>query len=231
MAVTWVTFWLVLERVSVLVALVGIPYLVHERRKYLPKLVFDLSGSHRTEFEKDGLQFGRASFSGSLKNLSLEPNTVQRVYLVVWRTERRNSTRRFGHGGTTILDENRERVGPPLVLPPRSSKKVRIEVETALDGTEDATLWRATVPASPDAPHLRLPRYEYELALEDVAGNLFDQKGLPRSRKAIALRWTWNNAWERFKDGNPLPLVRHTVAIFIEDLRFAIKRVLRKIGL
>jgi len=75
------------------------------------------------------------------------------------------------------------------------------------------------------------PEHEYELAFEDVLGNLFDKDGLPRNRRGIDLRWTLDNTFEKLRDGNPLPLIWHWIRIASTDAVFFVRRLVRRLGL
>ena len=222
--------WVDVEEASSVVALVGLPYLMLDKRRRLPRLAFERGGSSRETLNRDNLTFGRIRFSGTIKNKSLESNTIDKVFLVVWRTKRRMGVRRYGFGGVQILDEDAKQIGPPLTLPARSSRAVTIICEFPLTGSNDAQLFNATKPL-PGNPNFLLPRYEYDLAVEDIEGNLFDINGYSLSRKSIDLRWTIDNAWEQLKDGKPLPLVRHLLQILWEEVRFLWRKCLRFLGL
>jgi hypothetical protein len=222
--------WVDIEEASSVVALVGLPYLMLDKRRRLPNLAFEKGGIFRQTFDSDNLTFGRITFSGTVKNKSLESNTIDKVFLVVWRTKRRMGVRRYGYGGVQMLGEDETPIGPPLTLPARSSRTVKIVCEFPLTGSSDAHLFNATKPL-PGNSNFLLPRYEYDLAFEDIEGNLFDINGYPLSRKSIDLRWTIDNAWEQLKDGKPLPLVRHLLRIFWEEVRFLWRKLLRFLGL
>ena len=208
--------WTDIERASSVVALIGLPYLMIDKRRRLPHLAFDRDGYFRESFERDKLTFGRITFSGSLKNKSLESNTLEKVFLVVWRTKRKKGAHRYGYGGVQIVDADDQQIGPQLTLAAHSSRTVKIICEFPLTGTSDTKLFN---------------RYEYDLALEDIEGNLFDIHGLLLSRKSTDLRWTLDNAWEQFKDGKRLPLVRHSLQIGWEEVRFLWKKLVRLLGL
>ena len=78
---------------------------------------------------------------------------------------------------------------------------------------------------------MHLPKYHYELAFEDVLGNLFDQNGVLCNRRGMDLRWTLENTFEKLKDGNPLPFIWHWLRILTTDLVFAGRRLIRRLGL
>jgi hypothetical protein len=222
--------WTDVERASSVVALVGLPYLMIDKRRRLPHLAFERHGVSGEIFDLDNLTFGRITFTGTMKNRSLETNTIEKVYLVVWRTRRRMGVRRYGYGGVRIIDADDQQVGPPLTLAARSSRAVKIICEFPLTGSSDMELFTAKKPL-PGLPNYLVQRYDYDLALEDIEGNLFDIHGGPLSRKSIDLRWTLDNAWEQFKDGKRLPLLRHALQIVWEEIRFSWKKLVRVLGL
>lgn len=224
-------FWNMVQIVSGIVTIVGVPYLVYQARKRRPLLKFDSAGQHGHPYEDEsGRLRGVLTFRGTLINPSLETNTVSRIYLVVWRTKAKKATRRLGYGGVSVTDPDGE-IGPPIPFPARSARDVVVRCDFGVSGTADEQLFTATRSVSAEAPHLQIPRYKYELAFQDVDGNLLDEEGLPRSLRAIGLRWTMDNAWERAKDGKPLALLKHWMVILREDTRFSVKRLFRAMGL
>jgi hypothetical protein len=170
------------------------------------------------------------TFRGSIQNRSLDPNSVEKVYLVVWRTKSKRNTLRFGFGGNVVRDKDDQVIGPPIRFLGRESKQVTIICEFPLTGTQDQRLFTEMMPL-PGHPNFQINRYTYELAFEDIAGNLFDKDGLPRSMKTLNLRWTLDNAWQRLRDGHPFDFINHIGAIVVEDVRFAIARLFRSIGI
>ena len=209
-------------------AIFGVSLLHHKRRRS-PHFRFDFGRDHHELFQQGELDFGRATFTGSIKNRSLEANSIKTVYLVVWRTKLRAAALHYSFGGH-VLDESRQRIGPPLDFRPRSSQAVTILCEFPFTGTVDDQLSTVTQPVRGN-PNLLLPRYKYELVFEDVAGNLFDKDGYPRSRRSIDIYCTLDKAWERLKDGDPLPMIRHLARIAWEGGRFGLQRLARVLGL
>ena len=130
-----------------------------------------------------------------------------------------------------------KRASPHRYPPELRERAVRMVLETIkatgerhcefpLTGTGDAQIYGVQMPLAGN-PNFAIARYTYELAFEDVGGNLFDQNGLPRSRKTIDLLWTFDNAWEQLKDGHPGVFIRHGAAVIAEDIKFTLKRLLR----
>jgi hypothetical protein len=229
-----VDIWTWLERAGALVALFGLPYLIYDRRRRLPHIRFDFYGSNGTAFQRGNLQFGRIEFQGAIRNRSLEPNSLHRLWLVVWRNRRHSSSLRFGFGGNEIYDLQGVALGPPLALGARQSLRVRIVCEFPLTGTQDAQLF-TEMRALPIPSGGFLPAHEYELVFEDVSSNMFDQRGFPVSRRLIELKWTLPNVSIHWRAGShqiaARLLLRHVLGRATEEVRFAAKRVLAVLGL
>ncbi len=225
-----INYWLILERISAIVSLVGVPYLVNNKRKSLPRLSFDFAGSSGESFKKDQREYYRFRFEGAIKNHSIETNTIQRIFLVVWRDKRKTDTRRFGFGGTVIKDSNGQQIKEPIKFDPKESKKLTIIFESIVEGTSDKELLAALTPIQPGSQYY-LPKYRYELAFEDISGNLFDQNGFIKNRKTIDLKWTLPNTFESLRDGNPIPFIKHKTAIYFSDTFFQFRKLMRFLGL
>jgi hypothetical protein len=219
--------WKWVERASAVIALVGVPYLVNANRQRVPRFSFKFTASRGELFERDGLEWCRFAFSGTVRNQSLDHNSVQNVRLVVWR-KRGKAYRTFGYTPTKIT-EHGEVIQEPLSFGPREARKLDIEFEVALTGTHERQLVYARKKIS-DEPEIYKPVHEYELCFEDINGNLFDKDGLPCNRKGADLRWTLENTFIKLKEGNPVPLIRHAIKILVSDGQFAIKRAIRWLG-
>jgi hypothetical protein len=219
--------WSALLDLAAVIAILGLPYLVVSNRRRVPRFSFDFSASNREFTKRDNLDIGIFSFSGSVRNQSLDPNSIQRIFLVVWQNKRRKSTLRFGHGATVTQDGSQ--LSEPIRFDGREGKKLDIVFEVPLTGTEDARLARALSPISTGSPY-HLPTYQYELAFEDISGNLFDYHGMLRSRKGIDLRWTIGNTLEKLKGGNPAPFLWNLARIYISDGVFFVRRTIRRLG-
>jgi hypothetical protein len=229
-------FWQVVGDIAAVVTIIGMPYLVVNYRKRAPRFSFGFAGSSREEFARDGIEYCRFRFEGSVRNLSLDPNTIDHIHLVVWKSRRRRGTRSFGYSPSAVQEHDQPRT-LPLAFGPREAKRLTISFAVALTGSHDAELVRALEPVSQATPGvlrgttLYLPKYQYELAFKDVTGNLFDQNGLLRNEKGIGLRWTLENTFRQLKDGHPMPFVRHLSSIAVSDAIFFVRRNLRRLGL
>lgn len=224
------SFWTVLERISVVVTVLGLPYLVVSYRKRVPRFSFSFAGKSVNRFERDKLEWVLWKFAGTIRNQSLDENTIERIYLVVWRGKRRKDTYRFGHGGIKDMKCGEEKTQLPIKFGPREAKALNIEIEIPLTGTQDINLMNQ-IEIIPGPIALGVPKHHYELAFEDVVGNLFDERGRLINRKGVNLRWTLNNSIERAKDGKPWTLLRHIFLIIVSDMIFSIRRLIRRIGI
>lgn len=228
--------WSVITDIAAVITLLGLPYLVVNYRRRAPRFSFAFKGSSRQEFDRDGLRFCRFQFQGSIRNESLDPNSIEQINLVVWETKRKRGTRTFGYIPTQIT-EGDERHTLPLRFDARHGRDLTVTFEVPLTGTHEVELVRAVEPVPAGTPGVRpgqtfyMPKYIYELAFEDITGNLFDQGGLLRNKKGIQLRWTLENTFKQLKDGNPLPFIKHLLSIVVTDAVFSVRRNLRRLGI
>ena len=203
------------------------------RKRY--KLKFNLGWSSGARFyKKDQHTFATWTFSGLLKNQSLDPNSVTRIYLVVWKDRKRNSVLRFGYGGVSVKEGDHP-VHLPLRLDSREAKNINITFDFIVSGTSDQKIFES---ANKPIVWVSSRRFEdflmnlkfgkkqtgYELAFEDVNENLFDQYGRPRNREEIDLWWTLPNhkGIKRF---------RQLGKIYLGKILFFLKVILRNLGL
>lgn len=203
------------------------------RKRY--KLKFTLGWSSGAKFyKKDKHTYATWTFSGLLKNQSLDPNCLIRIYLVVWRDKKRNSVLRFGYGDVSIKEEKKS-VKLPLRLKPREAKNINVSFDFIVSGTSDRKILEsANKPVGWVSRNwledflltrkFRKKRTGYELAFEDVNENLFDQYGRLRNRKEIDLWWALSN----YKG---IRRLRQLGKIYLLKILFFLKVFLRNIGL
>jgi hypothetical protein len=228
--------WSYVTDAGAVITILGLPYLVVSNRRRTPKFSFSFAGSSREQFQLDNMEFCRMKFSGTIRNQSSDPNSIEKIHLVVWSNRKKKGTRTFGHIPTEILEH-----GNPITLPipfePRQGRQIDLTYEVVLTGTHEKELVSAlqplpaSVPGTPPGQILYLPKYTYELAFEDTIGNLFDQAGLPRNRAEIDLRWTLENTFRDLKEGHPWPFVRHSLKIVLTRGTFSVRRAIRRLGL
>ncbi len=194
-----------------------------------PKLKFD-SLHFFGHIKKDDESKYNFEFTGLLKNQSVEPNTIVRIYLVVWGNRKNNSTLRFGYHGLRIIDclPNIE-IELPISFLPREAKKMKIIYEIDYSET-DKKLIEAVEPFKP-AISTYVYKYKYELVFEDINENFFDQQGNLINIEENKLRWVMPNFLDELQKGNAKPLSIQRKKIFKTRLRFRIKKFIQSIGI
>jgi hypothetical protein len=211
--------------------LLSLLYLVFQNLRKRPKFKLDFHGSTGKHFEKEGLHFYRFSYSGMLKNQSLDPNTVTRLHLVVWGNKKKTSSLRFGYGGVTIKDESIEgEIKLPLVFSPREAKHLNIIVEFPVKGTADEKILQEHVEVKPGTGLYR-QKYDYEICIEDINENLFDSQGTQINRDEISLRWTLPNTINDLQQGKIWPFLSHSGRIVKSRIKFRVKVLMQALGL
>jgi hypothetical protein len=152
----------------------------------------------REPYQRDGLYFDDYHFLGIIRNASLQPNTIVRIYLVVWQPGKITQYLRFGHGEKSITDRaTNEPLMLPLHLEARSAKKVEVVFDVRLTDSKgkvstDGRLSQTMVPIH-SHPGYATHKYTFELVFEDAAANYFDQSGRLLSLKLVNLNWTLQN--------------------------------------
>lgn len=223
-------FWEWVQRISAVVAIFSLPYLVIRQRRTLPRLSYEFSGSSGKSYTKDNKEYRQFTFSGYIKNHSLHPNTVNKIYMIVWKNRKVGSTLRLGYGKYNIKEDDGAEHYLPLSFSPRESKKLVITHDTIITGTADEKILKEFYELTPGS-RFYLPKYTYELAFEDPDGNLFDQHGKLISLKLMNLNWTLGNSLEKIKDGQYTPFVRQKFAIGWERFKLRCKRFTRWLGI
>lgn len=220
----------ILLKIGSITGLFAFLYILSENLRKKPKFKFDFQSSFGDLINENGTNFFTYTFTGHVKNQSLNQNSITKIFLVVWKNKKRNSVLRFGHGGITIVHESSE-IKLPILFSPTEAKELTIIFKFVAHGTQDEHLMSARIPL-PNDPELSLPKYEYELCFEDVHENLFDQKGEMRNRIEIDLRWTTDNPWIIFKEEKRIyPLVQHYIKLYTSVISFRIYKVMNKIGI
>lgn len=212
--------------------LLVLPYTVVQASKKRPRLKYDFSGMSGSGVKKSDAvgEYYRFEFSGTIKNRSLETNSISKIYLVVWVDNRkRNSALRLGLGGT-LLDPNKNVLTLPLELPPRTGKKLQIIFEIPVTGTSDERLLKEFIPVG-QSGRFYLPKHQYELCFEDTDENFFDQQGRLRNLEEINLRWTLPNTMKELQKVNFVPFFKHMFQIQKSKTLFFLKKTSYQIGL
>ena len=223
--------WQIILNFGSVSGLVVLIYLVFQNLRKRPKFKFDFSGQVRKLSTEGKLQYNSFTFSGTLKNQSLDPNSITKIYLLVWKDRKKNSTLRFGQGGVAMKNKaTNEEIKLPIAFPPREAIALEITCKFPITGTCDEKLLKEFIPIQPGS-HFVLLKHKYELAFEDVNENLYDQKGNLCNREEIDLRWTLPNSTRDLQHGKFWPLIKHELKIFWTRLKFRLKNLLQFFGL
>jgi len=223
--------WQIILNIGSISGLIALIYTIFQSLRKRPKFKFYFSGIHGQSSHEDKLEYYTFTFNGTLKNQSLDPNSIIRIFLVVWKNRKKNETLRFGHGGMTIKNNaNNEEISLPITFTPREAMALEIQCKFPVTGTSDDKLLREFVPVQPNSQFL-LPKHEYELAFEDVNENLYDHKGTLCNREEIDLRWTLPNSTRNIHNGIYWPFISHKFKIIWTRIRFRWKIIFQSFGL
>ncbi|OGG35326.1 MAG: hypothetical protein A2427_02270 [Candidatus Nealsonbacteria bacterium RIFOXYC1_FULL_40_7] len=209
-----------------------LPYTILQAIKKRPRLKFDFSGMSGTAIKKSDAigEYYRFEYTGTVKNQSLETNSILKIYLVVWAdNKKRNSALRLGFGGI-VLNDQKTMLSLPIELTPKTGIKLKIIFEIPVKGTSDERLLTTMEPADPNA-RFYLHKYHYELCFEDTDENFFDQQGRLRNLEEINLRWTLPNTMKALQGGNVIPFLKHMFLIQKSKFLFSLKKISYQLGL
>jgi len=159
------------------------------------KLQFDSSSMHLKSGIHDRqnrtLKHATCTFTGIVKNPSINPNTIVRFYLVVWEKQRVSSTLRYGHVVEKVTNEaTQKELKLPLSIPPRSALNLSITFTVNVMGDADERVLAEMFSGGPKFEG-KMP---YEFLMEDVSGNLFHYRSSKLvNGKLVNLWWTLPN--------------------------------------
>ena len=201
-------------KIGSLAGLFGLIYAVHNNRKNRPRFKFTFEASNVNYDEKDK-ETAYYCFVGIIRNQSLQPNSIVRLYLTVWESKKKGSALRFGHNIKHIYDvsntKNRTELSLPLYFKPKEAKRVEIWFPISLTGTQDGKLLREigqTISLS-DGHVFSFPKHRWEFLIEDTAENMFDYtKAGTMSLDLVNLWWTLPNYRKKRRE-----LVKHICKI------------------
>lgn len=222
--------WQIIERIGAITAIITLPYLVLRERRNIQKFSYDFSGSSGRSHQKDGHEYYKFTFDGTIKNHSLSPNSINKIYMVVWKDHKKQAALRFGYGHYEINDSNGNALNETMQFEPREVKKLTIVNDSLIEGTSDEKLLGEMIEVIPGSK-LLMHKHQYELAFEDSSGKLFDQNGKLLNRKLIDLNWTLENTFAQLKDGKYGPFIKHKFNIVKEKLRLRAAKFTRFFGL
>ena len=206
------TFWNVILQIGSISGLFTLFYTISQNLKKKPKFKFDFRASSGSFHAQDNLEYYRLTYDGYIKNQSIEPNSITNICYAVWGNKAKTKTLSYSGQPCSITDSPNSKKTPldlPLSFKPRESKHLKIEFDIVLTGTHDKGLVEAVEEVGQN-PKLYLPKYQYRLTFKDVNENLFDDQGIIRSQKLIDFWWTLPNTFNKLKEGNPVPYIRHS---------------------
>ena len=181
-------------KIGSVAGLVSIFYQIQQNRRSRPSFTFTFEGSRAAVERRDHLDFCNYYFSGILRNASLTPNTIVRLYLVVWGNEKKTPFLRYGHIVKGIKNIGTgEAMHLPLRLDARGVVRVEVNFEFPLTGTSDERIMTSFVEEKVGDIVVRRSKHQYEFTVEDAAGNEFDWGGKLMSRKLLNLWWLLPN--------------------------------------
>lgn len=193
------TYFDLLLKIGSLAGLVGLVYGIHNNRKNRPKFKFTF-GASVVNYDKEDKNTAYYCFTGIIRNQSLQPNTIVRLYLTVWDSKKKGATLRFGHVVRHIYDvsntEDRKELSLPLYFKTKEARRVEIWFPISLSGTQDGKLLKekGKVIPLPDGGSLSMPKHKWEFQMEDTTENMFDYtSGRTTSRELTDLWWTLPN--------------------------------------
>ncbi len=211
--------------------LLSLPYLVFQNLRRRPKFIFDFYGSSGKHAQRHESHQYRFEVDGMLKNQSLDPNAIVRIYLVAWANKNKTAYLRYGFGGLTVYDSDSKQPVPlPLHFEAREAKGIQVVFEIPVVGTADEKILSEHEPVIPGSSVLR-QKNEYELCFEDVNGNLFDATGSQINRAVAALYWTLPNTTCQLQDGHVWPFIKHFAQILRARMKFRARLVAQALGL
>ncbi|WP_298188828.1 hypothetical protein [Metallibacterium sp.] len=220
----------VMGKIGSFCGLLALPYLVLQNVRSRPKFSFDFHGSSGKHTQLPGVHQYRYEVQGTLKNRSLDPNAIIKIYLVAWANKSKTSYLRNGFGGLTVNDDaSKQPLSLPLRFEAREAKGVQVVFEIPVTGTVDERILSEHEPIVPGASVLR-QKNEYELCFEDINGNLFDATGLQINSAEAALRWTLPNTVRQFQDGRTWPFFKHYTQILRAKMKFRTRLVAQALG-
>ncbi len=223
--------WQIITDIGSISGFIVLIYTVFQSLQKKPKFKFDFVGQSGLPSHKDNVDYFTFNFQGQLKNQSLDPNSISKIFLVVWKNRKKNETLRFGYGGVTIKKQSSDKMlSLPITFAPRESLALEIKCEFPMTGTSDSKLLSEFIPVQLGSQYL-LPKYKYELAFEDINENLYDHEGRLCNREEIDLRWTLQNSIKKIGEGEYWPFVKHKGKIFLSRIKFQWKIFLQSFGL
>lgn len=221
--------WQIVLNIGSIAGLLALVYTIFASLRRRPKFKFVSYHRSGRVIEINGVKYQRFEFTGFIKNQSLDPNTLIRVYLVVWANRRNNATLRFSCSGLKIFDNSNKEISLPIRFLPKEAVELKIVFEFEYSGI-DKKLIEAVIPFKPSSTTL-VYKYEYQLAFEDINENYFDQRGRLININEKNLRWTLSNAFKDYQQGNVKSFIKHRIKIVFAKILFKLKTLFQSLGI
>lgn len=167
---------------------------VHQGRRNRPAFAYTFEGHQTVNFQdRQHPHSCDARFQGIIRNVSLNPNTIARIFLVVWDDNKLNHPKRLSTGVKSVRNRATGELLPlPLRMEPRDALSVEIIFELGLTDSNGQPSYDGQLLLS--AAH---DRPGHVMLFEDAAGNYFDQAGRMLSRTLMDLYTTLLNHRDR----------------------------------
>lgn len=213
-------------KVGSLAGLLAIIYQIHNNRKNRPLFSFTFEGSFAKFFKEDKIDYCDYHFHGIIRNTSLKPNTIVRLYLTVWNSKKKGSVLRYGHGVKKLINlGGDEKLTLPLRFDVKQAYKLEAIFNFPISGTGDKKILEATIPFKTNLGEFQMPKYKYEFLIEDVCGNLFDHRSSVMNKELIDLWWTLGNYSK-----NPVSYFKQCLKIASTFAKWKISKLVEAIG-
>ncbi len=223
--------WNIIKDLGSIAGLIVLLFTIFQNVREKPKFKFDFSGRRGEPSIENDIEYYTYTFNGTLKNQSLSTNSICKIFLVVWKNQKKNETLRFGYGNSEIENKtNSEKLKLPIIFRPREAIDIEIIFKFHVKNTPDEKLLSEFIPVQTGSQFL-IAKHEYELAFEDVNENLYDEKGKLCNREEISLRWTLPNAEKKSSKSFVSPLQEHKLKILKSNVKFKFKLLLSIFGL
>ena len=214
-----------LLKIGSISGLIGIFYQIHNNRLNRPSFEFTFESSHAKTYRQDSLEFCDYHFSGIIRNKSLKPNSIVRLYLTVWNSKKKSSVLRFGFSVKEVTNLNTsEKLYLPLKFSPKEAYRLNVVFNFPLTGTQDEKLFKSLSPVG-ESGKFYLPKYRYEFLMEDTSKNLYDYSNSVFNIDIINRWWTLPNFSKK-----PFLYFQEVIKLILDIIRWKISNLISAIG-
>lgn len=213
-------------KIGSLAGLIGITYQIHNNRKNRPSFVFTFEASEAKFYKENQHPHCDYYFSGIIRNTSIQPNTLVRLYLTVWENKRKSMVLRFGHAVKQIKECNTNgQLHLPLRFRSKEAIRLHIIFKFPMSGTQDRKLMLSLKEVKLGDKVFKLPKYKYEFLMEDVNGNFFDYGSSVYSKELIDSWWVLPNF-----SRHPVDYICHLLSVTYKYIVWKVSKFLSLLG-